>query len=30
MIPTRTVSHNGILWAVTPSGFLTQSVGDEF
>lgn len=30
MIATRTISHDGIRWAVTPSGFVTQSVGDEF
>ena len=30
MIATRTISHAGALWAVAPSGFITQSVGDEF
>ena len=30
MIATRTISHNGTVWAVAPSGFVTQSVGDEF
>jgi len=30
MITTRTISHDGIRWAVLPSGFVTQSVGDEF
>lgn len=30
MIATRTISHDGIRWAVMPSGFVTQSVADEF
>lgn len=30
MIATRTISHDGIRWAVAPSGFITQYVGDEF
>jgi hypothetical protein len=30
MIATRTISHDGVRWAVTPSGFITQFVGDEF
>ena len=30
MIATRTISHDGARWAVAPSGFITQSVGDEF
>ena len=30
MIATRTISHEGARWAVAPSGFLTQYVGDEF
>ena len=30
MIVTRTISHAGVLWAAAPSGFVTQSVGDEF
>lgn len=30
MIATRTISHDGIRWAVAPSGFVTQYVGDEF
>lgn len=30
MITTRTISHAGSRWSVTPSGFITQYVGDEF
>ncbi len=30
MIVTRTISHDGAHWAVAPSGFITQSLGDEF
>ncbi|MBC7841978.1 MAG: hypothetical protein H7099_06690 [Gemmatimonadaceae bacterium] len=30
MITTRTVSRDGVVWAVAPSGFITQYVGDEF
>jgi len=30
MIATRTISHDGVRWAVLPSGFVTQYVGDEF
>ena len=30
MIATRTILHDGIRWAVAPSGFVTQYVGDEF
>lgn len=30
MIATRTISHDGARWAVAPSGFVTQYVGDEF
>ena len=30
MIATRTISHDGARWAVAPSGFITQYVGDEF
>lgn len=30
MIATRIVSHDGMRWAVAPSGFVTQYVGDEF
>ncbi len=30
MISARTISHDGARWAVAPSGFITQSVGDEF
>lgn len=30
MIATRTISHEGTRWVVTPSGFVTQYVGDEF
>ncbi len=30
MITTRTISQNGAVWAVAPSGFITQFVGDEF
>ena len=30
MIATRRISHNGTVWAVAPSGFVTQFVGDEF
>lgn len=30
MIATRTITHNGHRWAVAPSGFVTQFVGDEF
>jgi hypothetical protein len=30
MNATRTISHNGTVWAVAPSGFVTQFVGDEF
>jgi hypothetical protein len=29
-IATRTVFHDGARWAVTTSGFITQSVADEF
>jgi len=27
---SRTITHDGISWAVAPSGFITQYVGDEF
>ncbi len=30
MITSRTIAHEGIRWAVAPSGFVTQYVGDEF
>ena len=30
MIATRTITHDGARWAVAPSGFITQYVGDEF
>lgn len=30
MIATRTISLDGAVWAVAPSGFITQYVGDEF
>jgi hypothetical protein len=30
MIATRTISVDGQQWAVAPSGFVTQYVGDEF
>lgn len=30
MIATRIVTHAGMRWAVAPSGFVTQYVGDEF
>jgi hypothetical protein len=30
MIATRTIADAGAQWAVAPSGFITQSVGDEF
>jgi hypothetical protein len=30
MIATRTISHAGMRWTVTPSGFITQYDGDEF
>ena len=30
MITARTISHEGVRWAVAPSGFVTQYVGDEF
>ena len=30
MIATRTIAVDGIIWAVAPSGFVTQFVGDEF
>ena len=30
MTATRTISHDGVVWAVAPSGFITQYVGDEF
>ncbi len=30
MIAIRTISQNGAVWAVAPSGFVTQFVGDEF
>lgn len=30
MIVTRTISCEGVRWAVAPSGFVTQYVGDEF
>ena len=30
MIATRTIAHDGARWAVAPSGFITQYVGDEF
>ncbi|HYW50959.1 MAG TPA: hypothetical protein VE861_10145 [Gemmatimonadaceae bacterium] len=30
MITTRTIEHDGARWAVAPSGFVTQNVGDEF
>jgi hypothetical protein len=30
MIASRTITHAGSTWAVTPSGFVTQYVGDEF
>ncbi|MDZ7629810.1 MAG: hypothetical protein U5K74_00275 [Gemmatimonadaceae bacterium] len=30
MMATRTIFHDGIRWAVAPSGFITQYVGDEF
>ena len=30
MSASRTITDDGTTWAVTPSGFLTQYVGDEF
>ncbi|MCC7053496.1 MAG: hypothetical protein IT355_09520 [Gemmatimonadaceae bacterium] len=30
MIASRTIADDGVTWAVLPSGFLTQYVGDEF
>lgn len=30
MMTTRTIAHDGVRWAVAPSGFITQYVGDEF
>ena len=30
MIATRMITHDGARWAVAPSGFITQYVGDEF
>ncbi len=30
MMATRTIVCDGIRWAVTPSGFITQYDGDEF
>ncbi len=30
MITSRTIAHEGVRWAVAPSGFVTQYVGDEF
>jgi hypothetical protein len=30
MIAARMISHDGTHWAVAPSGFVTQYVGDEF
>lgn len=30
MIASRTIVVDGITWAVTPSGFVTQNVADEF
>lgn len=30
MIETRVIEHHGTRWAVAPSGFITQCVGDEF
>lgn len=30
MIATRTITQAGARWAVAPSGFVTQFVGDEF
>jgi hypothetical protein len=30
MIASRTIAHEGTRWAVAPSGFVTQYVGDEF
>ncbi len=30
MIASRTITHDGTQWAVTPSGFITQYAGDEF
>jgi hypothetical protein len=30
MTATRTITHDGIRWAVAPSGFITQYVADEF
>jgi hypothetical protein len=30
MIGSRVVEHDGSRWAATPSGFITQFVGDEF
>jgi hypothetical protein len=30
MIASRTITHDGMSWAVAPSGFVTQYLGDEF
>jgi hypothetical protein len=30
MTTSRTIAHEGTRWAVAPSGFVTQYVGDEF
>ena len=30
MMTTRTIVRDGIRWAVAPSGFVTQYLGDEF
>ncbi len=30
MIATRSIVCDGVRWAVAPSGFVTQYVGDEF
>jgi hypothetical protein len=30
MIATRMITHDGQRWAVSPSGFVTQYIGDEF
>lgn len=30
MIASRTIVVDGITWAVTPSGFVTQNLADEF
>ena len=30
MITSRTIAHEGARWTVSPSGFVTQYLGDEF